>query len=298
MRWSVSWHPEGRCDTFSRSAILACAPPVSGVYGLFNFDYQVFIGEAANIQEALLRHESETNAQPAHLRPSGFTFEPCTAELRKRKADELIAIFRPVLQLQPRLRENARKRSVTSLRTAVMRRTGAEHGDQQEFPLVEQTAIAAREPWRFTFRHAAVAVVFAGAAVAILYLGARAGNNDNQSVDTASTVQATAATEARSAIEPSFEPATESGSAGGAQTAAAEKKWSVQLAAVPDKDVADRMARKLTENGYDGYVVRADVKGQIFYRVRVGHFDGRQEAESLRQALAREPEHQHAFLAQ
>ena len=40
------------------------------MYGLFNFDYQLFIGEAANIQEALLHHQSAIDAQPAHLRPT------------------------------------------------------------------------------------------------------------------------------------------------------------------------------------------------------------------------------------
>ena len=73
--WSLSWHPDGRCDSFTKEAILACAPPTSGVYGLFNFDCQVFIGESPNIQEALLRHESETDFQSQPLRPTGFTLK-------------------------------------------------------------------------------------------------------------------------------------------------------------------------------------------------------------------------------
>lgn len=101
--WSLSWHPDGRCDSFTREAILACAPQASGVYGLFNFDCQVFIGESANIQEALLRHEGETDFQSRPLRPTGFTFEACAAELREPKANELIAKFRPVLQTKARV---------------------------------------------------------------------------------------------------------------------------------------------------------------------------------------------------
>src|SRR5258706_4977522 len=107
MRWNLSWHPEGRCDSFTKEAILDCAPPTSGVYALFNFDCQVFIGESANIQEALLRHESETDFQSGHLRPTDFTFEPCAAELRAAKAAELIARFRPVLQTEATLIETS-----------------------------------------------------------------------------------------------------------------------------------------------------------------------------------------------
>ena len=103
VRWSLSWKPEGRSESFTREAILAAAPSTSGVYGLFNFDCQVFIGESANIHEALLRHESETDFQSGHLRPTGFTFEPCAAELRAAKAAELIARFRPVLQTEAAL---------------------------------------------------------------------------------------------------------------------------------------------------------------------------------------------------
>ena len=74
VRWSLSWHPEDRCDSFSREAILANAPPASGVYGLFNFDCQVFIGESANFQEALLHHESETDFSLQALAADGIYF--------------------------------------------------------------------------------------------------------------------------------------------------------------------------------------------------------------------------------
>src|SRR5262245_26765019 len=87
-RWSLSWQPEGRCNSFTREAILAGAPPTPGVYGLFNFDCQVFIGAAPNMQEALLRHLKETDFQSSHLQPTGFTFEACSAELSKSRADE------------------------------------------------------------------------------------------------------------------------------------------------------------------------------------------------------------------
>jgi len=41
---------------FDEQAILAFAPQDSGVYGLYSFDRQIFIGESANIRESLLHH--------------------------------------------------------------------------------------------------------------------------------------------------------------------------------------------------------------------------------------------------
>src|SRR5262245_37862282 len=96
MGWSLSWQPEGRCNSFTREAILASAPPSSGVYGVFNFDCQIFIAESANIREALLGHESKNDFQ--NLKPTGFTFELCADKLRKVWAGELIERFHPVLQ--------------------------------------------------------------------------------------------------------------------------------------------------------------------------------------------------------
>ena len=43
-------------------------------------------------------------------------------------------------------------------------------------------------------------------------------------------------------------------------------------------------------------MVKAEVKGQTYYRVRVGHFDAREEAESVRQSLARQESYRDAYL--
>ena len=45
----------------------------------------------------------------------------------------------------------------------------------------------------------------------------------------------------------------------------------------------------LKTKGYDGYVVEANVKGQTYYRVRVGRLPNREEAESTRQSLGSTP---------
>jgi cell division septation protein DedD len=266
------------------------------VYGLFNFDYQLFIGEAANIQQALLHHQSDIDAQPAHLRPTGFTFEPCSAELRKRKTDELIAVFRPVLQTHARLRNSGRKTNVTTLRPVGVRRVTESLVHQQEFPLVEQTHIGARRRSRLSLRHAAVAAVFVPAAVAILYFGAPPSSSAQKELDPVSTMAVASFTTADQP-EPSFEPRPVPRPADDSKTVARKRTWSVQVAALPDKDVADRMVQQLIASGHDSYVVRAEVKGQTFYRVRVGRYDVQQQAESLRQVLAREGGHEGAFLA-
>ena len=65
----------------------------------------------------------------------------------------------------------------------------------------------------------------------------------------------------------------------------AERLWAVQIKSSPDKKFADTWADRLKAKGYDAFVVEGDVKGQTWYRVRVGHFAARQEAEALRVAL-------------
>jgi cell division septation protein DedD len=74
------------------------------------------------------------------------------------------------------------------------------------------------------------------------------------------------------------------------------KNWSVQISATPAKNIADTLIQQLKAKGYDGYMVQAEVKGQTYYRVRVGHFNAREEAESVRQSLARQEGYRDAYL--
>jgi len=174
VRWSLAWHPDGRCDSFTREAILLFAPPTSGVYGLFNFDSQVFIGESANIREALLRHEGETDFQSRHLRPTGFTFEPCAAELRKAKADELIAKFHPVLQSEAALTETWSPSDGSMLSGVGQGSQELEtYADHREFPVHEREKRAkVRRRFYFKRTHGVVlAAICVASAVVIFYLG-------------------------------------------------------------------------------------------------------------------------------
>jgi cell division septation protein DedD len=71
----------------------------------------------------------------------------------------------------------------------------------------------------------------------------------------------------------------------------------VQISAVPAKDAADALTQRLKDSGYDSYVIKAEVKEQSYYRVRVGRFDSQADAESVRQSLAHEEGYRDAFLA-
>jgi cell division septation protein DedD len=70
----------------------------------------------------------------------------------------------------------------------------------------------------------------------------------------------------------------------------------VQIAAVPTKDIADTLVQQLKAKGYDGYSVEVEVKGQTYYRVRIGLFDAREKAEAVRQSLAGQEGYRDAYL--
>ena len=350
--WSLSWKPDGRSDTFTREAILAYAPPTSGVYGLFNFDCQVFIGESANIQEALLRHVSETDFQSQHLRATGFTFEPCAAELRKHRASELITRFRPLLQTDATLTEiPLPSNGPMPSEVGVDGQELESDGDHQEFS-VHERAKDPKVPRRFQFKRTAgvaVATVLIASAVVIFYLvkiptdnaqkrvngadekplarisitqspvsrqvvnGSRpqnvssittAGERGKQHSEQTpagpdgavrlATTKASAADEA--GVRALLGPARTIPTADSSGSANLGKKWSVQISAAPAKDTADHLVQQLIAKGYDGYVVQTEVKGQTYYRVRVGHFAARETAETVRQSLARQEGYRDAYL--
>jgi cell division septation protein DedD len=350
LRWSLSWHPEGRCDSFTKGAILLFAPPTSGVYGLFNFDCQVFIGESANIQEALLRHESETDFQSQHLQPMGFTFEPCAAELRKSKADELIARFHPVLQTGAALTETWSASNHPRVSAAGLGGQEETYPDHEEFPLHErEKQLKVRRHFYFKRTQGAALAAMFVASVVIFYLGIPASKDIQKQVkplrititqppasgrartglrlrnvsliDTAGANQSPEPTPVKPDVHisaatpngPARFPANRAAAADGARVQAllepaktspitqsaggdSSKKWSVQISAAPAEDIADTLVQRLKASGYDGYVVRAEVKGQTYYRVRVGHFDAREEAESVRQSLTRQEGYRDAYL--
>jgi cell division septation protein DedD len=342
VRWSLPWLPKGRCDSFTKWAILLFVPPTSGVYGLLNLDCQVFIGESANIQEALLCYERETNSRFQNWRPTGFTFEPCAAELRKSRVAELIARFHPVFQTETALNETWS--ASNGLRVTETGLGGQEdtYTDDPEFLLHErEKQLKVRKHFYFKQTHGvALATIFVASLIVLFYPGVTLDYAAQKRANGANATSAQAEISLRpqsvSSIDtdggianPSAEPTPAKPDVHGSastpnmavglatnstpatdreslQTNASPmahssgsanlgKKWSVQVSATPAKDIADTLVQRLKAKGYDGYVIQAKVKGQTYYRVRVGSFDSRKMAESVHQSLARQEGYRDAY---
>jgi DedD protein len=70
----------------------------------------------------------------------------------------------------------------------------------------------------------------------------------------------------------------------------ADAGWTVQVNATTNVQQATEMARKLRTKGYEAYTVQAPMRGQTWYRVRVGRFANREQAKELESRL-RSSEH-------
>ena len=64
--------------------------------------------------------------------------------------------------------------------------------------------------------------------------------------------------------------------------------FAIQLAALGKRDEADGIARRLTGKGYPAYVLTPDSGAPAVFRVRVGKFKDRKEAESIAARLQKE----------
>jgi DedD protein len=63
--------------------------------------------------------------------------------------------------------------------------------------------------------------------------------------------------------------------------------WTVQIAALNERNAAEAIARRLSSKGYAAYVFEPS-DGSAVYRVRVGKFGSRHEAETLKTKLEKE----------
>ena len=64
--------------------------------------------------------------------------------------------------------------------------------------------------------------------------------------------------------------------------------YSIQLSALGKREEADNFARRLTSKGYKAYVLAPEAGAPAVYRVRVGKFKDRREAESVKARLEKE----------
>jgi cell division septation protein DedD len=65
----------------------------------------------------------------------------------------------------------------------------------------------------------------------------------------------------------------------------ADKGWTVQVNATTNPQQATDLAHGLRSKGYDAYTVQAPMRGQTWYRVRVGRFPSRDKAKELETKL-------------
>lgn len=61
----------------------------------------------------------------------------------------------------------------------------------------------------------------------------------------------------------------------------ADAGWTVQVNATTNPEQANDLARRLKAKGYDAYTVQAPLRGQTWYRVRVGRSKSREKAKEL-----------------
>jgi len=82
----------------------------------------------------------------------------------------------------------------------------------------------------------------------------------------------------------------EPASTGPALPALSPGPFGVQLAAFPSREEADGLAQVLTNSGVSPYIMEAAVQGQRWYRVRVGPYRNRADAEAWIPELAKHTE--------
>src|SRR3990170_5940097 len=75
------------------------------------------------------------------------------------------------------------------------------------------------------------------------------------------------------------------------------KGWTVQVNAFPDERSAKTWVDRLKNKGYNAYVAEVNVKGKIWYRVRVGQYGTREEAKKVEEALKTKENYSKAFIA-
>ena len=354
----MAWQP-GRYYAFSPDVIRASVPTSSGVYDLFNFNDQLYVGESDNLQDALLRHCRESASQAPSYRPTGFTFQLCAADVRERQAAELIEKLRPIRQVEMVPTEGTPPGADPGESDLSLDELDPTRIDLEEFSMHEREHPPEARP-RYYFERAqgtALIALFAMCMTASFYLGMLTGKNSQQlanreSEEHLASIPVMVAPKEPIAVDPSEKPGTgiemagdfldeipgktaagmemtvaqttveetkrllapegpagvpavpQAGSTGAksstvvpaAGNLATSKKWAVQIASAPAQEIADALADRLKSAGYESYVIQAQVKGQTFYRVRVGSLNGQEQAESLRQALADQEGFRDAFL--
>ena len=67
-----------------------------------------------------------------------------------------------------------------------------------------------------------------------------------------------------------------------------EVQYTVQVASLTDKNIAEKMVNRLMDKGYPAYFYEVELKGRTYYRVRCRKFFNRKDAEKYLDKLERE----------
>lgn len=96
---------------FMAGSVRCYAPVAPGVYGISNAREWIYIGQAENIQDALLGH-LRGDAAVLQWEPTGFVFETCAGDQRRIRQDCLVLEYTPVCSrgLQRRNQSALRRR--------------------------------------------------------------------------------------------------------------------------------------------------------------------------------------------
>jgi hypothetical protein len=82
--------------SFTAASVRANAPVLPGVYGISNAREWIYIGQADNIQAALLNHLRGVETPVLDRQPTGFIFEVCELALQPGRLDRLVREYNPV----------------------------------------------------------------------------------------------------------------------------------------------------------------------------------------------------------
>jgi hypothetical protein len=80
---------------FTSGGVHMYAPNASGVYGISNAREWIYIGETADIQEALLAHVQDHSASLMKRLPTGFVYEVCDQFQRPGRQGRLVSEYEP-----------------------------------------------------------------------------------------------------------------------------------------------------------------------------------------------------------
>lgn len=74
--------------------------------------------------------------------------------------------------------------------------------------------------------------------------------------------------------------------------------WVVQVRSTPDKPAADALQAALALDGFPAFTTSVEVDGRTYYRVRVGRYGARSEAETVERALRQRADIEDAWVTE